>query len=333
MYSYTTSHILMTLLVFFILIGFLLLFKVLIKHIISKKRLELGNKAECRKVMSAHRRRLYTDYFWSNHMRFSWIMLFLIFFTALGFSMAHYVSMGIGLFLLVITIYFLIFAYKSYQAFPEKAKKRLTDFETQIEAAVEAEICFDADNIQRFSSIDPKFETKPEFFSFPTNISKIQFPPYETRAPKQPIIATRKLEYLILSREYFSICKNAATFNLLDPQRAPLKKQCAELPGRAGECQEYYYSQIRNVFYDDEDQAIHIIYDHDELEDIKFPCKKIAPNRKPAMKALQGKLRLTERQKLHKIDEHGKYEEILKRREKDSKQQNNEEEEEGKEEE
>lgn len=311
----TLSTILMSIFLFAIFIGVLVMLKTILTQRIDKKKTELSNKAECRRVIKAHKKRLYTDYFWSNHMRFAWIMLFLLFFIAFGIALDTLITMIISLVLVIISVYFIIFSIKSYQAFPEKAAQRLKDFETQIEAAVKTEICFDADNIQRFSSTDEGFETKPEIFSFPTNISKIPFPPYESRPPKQPIIATRKLEFLILSREYFSICKNASAFDLLNPSRAPLFKKCVELPGKAGECQEYYYSQIRNVFYDDKDESIHIIYDHDELEDIKYPCKKIAPNRQPAMKALKGKLRLTERQKLHKINEHEKYEEILHRRE------------------
>jgi hypothetical protein len=90
-------------------------------------------------------------------------------------------------------------------------------------------------------------------------------------------------------------------------------KQCAEISGKAGECHEHYYSQMRNVEYDNAKECIRIIY-YDERDDVEFPCKKLAPNRKPAMKALQEKLRLTERQRLHKIDEHEKFEKIQERR-------------------
>jgi len=250
-------------------------------------------------------------------MRFAWIMLFLIFFIALGASLCIYskiIGLTITIIFSIITFFFLRFSIKSYKEFQEKATQQLKDFETQIEEAVKGEICFDADNIQQFSSKDDAFYTEPDLFSFPSAVTKIPFPPYETRPMKQAIIATRKLEFLILSREYFSICKDAATFDLLNPKRAGPPKKCVELPRTAGECREYYYSQIRNVRYDEKDESIHIIYYHEEDEDIVFKCKKMAPNRKPAMKALKGKLRLTERQKLHKIDEHEKYEKILERR-------------------
>lgn len=315
---FTPVDIFMMVLVLAVLIGYIIVFNFIFNHKWDKKKVELSNKAQCRRELHAHWKRLYIDYFWSNHMRFAWIMLFFIFFIAFGIILESMITNILSVILIFMTIYFIYFAIKSYKAFPDKAAKRLKDFETQIEAAVKAEICFDADNIQRFSSADKEFETTPEIFSFPSEVTKIPFPPYETRVPKQPIISTRKLEYLVLSREYFSICKGAATFNLLNPKRAGPPKKCAELPGTAGECHEYYYSQIRNVRYDDKDEAIHIIYYHEEDEDIVFKCKKVAPNRKPAMKALRGKLRLTERQKLRKIDEHEKYENILNRRKDDS---------------
>jgi len=261
-------------------------------------------------------------------MRFAWIMLFLIFSIAFGIALGTTITILISILFIFATVYFLYFSIQSYKAFPTKAAERLKAFEAQVEAAVQKEIYFDADNIQRFSNTDEEFDTNPEIFSFPTEVTKIPFPPLETQAAKHPIIATRKLEFLILSREYFSICKGAATFNLLDPKRAGPPKKCAELPGSAGECHEYYYSQIRNAYYDDKDEAIHIVYYDDTVEDIIFKCKKAAPNRKPAMKALKGKLRLTERQKLRKIDEHEKYENILKRRGEPKDEQNQEDKEE-----
>ena len=171
---------------------------------------------------------------------------------------------------------------------------------------------FEGDNIQIFSNKDNEFDTKPQIFTFPVNVTKIPFPPLETRPPKQPIVATRKLEFLVLSREYFSTCQGAGTFNLLEPKQAPLAKKCAEAKGTAGECKEYYYSQMQNVEYDGKEGCIRIVY-YGDIPDATFKCKK-GPAQKDAMKALKEKLRLTERQRLHKIDEHAKYENIKNRR-------------------
>jgi hypothetical protein len=286
----------------------------------DKKKTELTNQAACNKALREHRKRLWTDYFWADAKRFAWIMLFFVFFITLGLAIGYkttdtlqIVSFIFSFVIFLSTLYFLNFARKSYKAFPGIASAKLKAYEEQVEEAIKKEISFNGDRIQIFSDEDEEFDTTPQIFSFPVGITKVPFPPFEKNAKKQPIINTKKLEFLVLSREYFSICKNASTFNLLDPKRGPAPKKCAELPGSAGECHEHYYSQMRNVEYDAKKECIRIIY-YDERDDVEFPCKKAAPNRKPAMKALKEKLRLTERQRLRKIDEHEKYEEIKNRR-------------------
>jgi len=303
-----------------VMLGVLSIYLFALKAKFTKKKTELNNNSACKKALSEHKRRLYTDYFWSDSSRFSWILLFLVFFILLTLALAYkttglfsIVNLVISLIFLIITLFFLLFAYKSYKAFPAKAAERLKTFEAQVDKAIQKEISFEGDNIQSFSDGDEAFDTRPKVFAFPTGITKIAFPPFEKNAKKHPIIATKKIEFLILSREYFSICKGAATFDLLNPKRAPVAKQCAETPGSAGECNEHYYSQMKNVEYDGAKECIRIIY-YDESDDVEFTCKKAAPNRKPAMKALKEKLRLTERQRLHKINEHEKYEEIKDRR-------------------
>ncbi|CAA6808181.1 MAG: Unknown protein [uncultured Sulfurovum sp.] len=316
MLDFTCCNIGLSILLLFLFIGLALIIYFITKQKYETRAKTKENNKACKKAHFETLKRNWTDYFWRDYMHFSWIMLFLIFFIALGASLCIY-NLFIGLTVIaifgVITFFFLKFAIKSYQAFPEKAKASLEKFEDEVINGLKNEISFKGDNIQIFSKDDHSFDTEPMLFSFPTVVTRIPFPPLQTNAKKQPIIHKRKLEFLILSREYFSICQGAATFNLLNPDRAGPPKQCAELPGRAGECHEHYYSQMRNVEYDTQNECIRIIY-YDERDDVEFPCKKINPDRKPAIKALQEKLRLTERQRLHKIDEHEKYEKILDRR-------------------
>jgi len=276
------------------------------------------------------RRRNLIDFFWSDASRFSWISLIFSFFIALGFALGYripsYLPSIVSIILLIIFVFFLMFAWKSYQGFEEKAKARLTAWEKQIKIAIEKEVSFEGDKIQSFTFEDKDFDTDPKIFDFPDKVTKITFPPFEKNAAKQPIISTRKLDFLILSREYFSVCKGAAMFNLLNPEHGDkIKKKSAEVPPSEGDCDEYYYSQIQNVKYDADNECIRIIYNNDTgHEDVTFSCKKAAANRKPAMKALKEKLRLTERQKLRKIDEHENYEKILNRRKDNVKEDNNE---------
>ena len=307
-----TSTSLMLLFLLAVTIGLFFLLRFLLNPKYTKKKAAMSNSKACKKAEREDQLRRWTDYFWTDYMRAAWIMLGLAFFIALGFAITTPWSIFVSVLLIIVMLYFILFAMKSYTAFPIKAKERLAAFEAQVDTAIQKEISFDGDNIQSFSDNDDAFDTKPQLFTFPVGITKIAFPPFEKNA-KLHIVATKKLEFLILSREYFSICKNAATFNLLYPKRAAVPKQCAEVAGAAGECHEYYYSQMQNVQYDDKNECIRIMYNGD-MEDVVFPCKKVDPKRKPAMKALKEKLRLTERQRLHKINEHEKFEEIIDRR-------------------
>ena len=312
-FNLNLSIVLLSLLLLALLIGGLLLLKYMLTPKYDARKASMSNKAACRKANRAILIRNWTDYFWSDYMRAAWIILFLVFFIALGFALGNVWSLIFSFILTIVTVAFIIFATKSYKNFPKKAADRLKKFEEEVTAAIEKEISFEGDNIQIFSNEDDEFDTKPKIFTFPVEVTKIPFPPLETRPAKQPIINTRKLEFLVLSREYFSTCQGAGTFNLLKPKQAAENKQCAEAKGTAGECNEYYYSQMQNVEYDGKEECIRIIY-YGDIPDAIFKCKKAAPNRKPAMKALKEKLRLTERQRLHKIDEHEKYEEIKNRR-------------------
>jgi len=259
-------------------------------------------KKKAKTLQKTKRNKNYTDYFWSDKDRFIYISIFLLFFIFLGLAIENYYSIMFSIVMTVISVLFLIFAYQSYKNFPEKASSELKKFETTIKQAVEKEVSFEGDNIQIFSNDDDEFDTAPQIFEFPVEVSKIPFPPFEMMAKNQEIIATRKFEFLVLSREYFSIGKGASKFDLLNPA-----------PAKAGEFHEYYYSQMRNVQYDAKMECINIIY-RDHEDDVSFPCKKLAKNLQPAMKALKEKLRLNERQKMRKIEEHKHYEDIKDKR-------------------
>jgi hypothetical protein len=297
------------------------------KIIFGAKKAANANKKECAKVKLKETFDNWYYFFWSNPMRFVWISIWVIFFILLGIAFGTFWWVLASVFFTILYIPFLVFARKSYLWFPEEAKKRLTEFETAIVDGIKKEITFDGDNIQVFAKKDEEFDTEPQIFSFPVNVTKFDYPLFEQNPKKKPIIKTKKLEFLILSREYFSICKGATEFNLLDPKKAPEAKKCAYLKG-AGECHEYYYSQIRNIKY--EDEAIKIIFFEKDKDNnhivVSYKCKKVDPNRKPAMKALKDRLRLTERQRLRKIEEHRNYEDIKQRREerekKESKKEN-----------
>jgi len=289
-----------------LLLGFLSAFLFMVFLKVNAKKSEIidarTKKKKAKDKARAKVRKNYFDYFWSDKDRFSWISIFLIFFIFLGLSIHTYISIMFSIVITALSVIFLFFAYQSYKKFPQKAKSELEKFENTIMSAVEKEVSFDGDNIQIFSNVDDAFDTKPKIFAFPSDVTKIPFPPFQMMAKKQEIIATRKHEFLVLSREYFSIGKGASKFNLLSP-----------VPPKAGEFDEYYYSQMRNVKYDAKKQCINIIY-RDHEDDVSFPCKKLSKDLPKAMKALKEKLRLNERQRMRKIEEHKHYEDIKEKR-------------------
>ena len=245
------------------------------------------------------------DYFWKEPWTFAWIVVFLTFFISLGFAVGTFYGLLSSIIFIIIAIFFGIFAYNAYISFPVKAKAELTKFEDAIIKSLKGEISFEGDNIQKFSDEDDEFDTTPNIVKFVIAPKKMDFPPFEKVPAKKTIIASRKLEFLILSREYFSICQKASGFDLMNPKKA-----------NAGECDEYYYSQMQNVTYDG--KAITIKYNNDTgHEDVTFVCKK-GKEQKAAMKALKEKLRLTERQKLQKIQEHKHYEDLKDKRNTDT---------------
>jgi hypothetical protein len=282
---------------------------------VKGKQTARGVAKACADVNRAIAMRNATDYFWKDPMPFIWISIFLLFFISLGFVTHTFFGLLSSILFIIISIFFGIFAYKSYSNFETKAKARLTEFENAVKASIEQVHIIDRkDPIGKFTKIDEAFDTDPDPLYFATGITKIAFPPFEKNPKKQPIIHTKKIEVLILARDYFCICKGATPFNLLEPKLGPVPKKCPEVRA-GGECDEYYYSQMQNVKYDPKNECIRIIYHaHTGHEDVVFPCKKVDPNRKKAMDALKEKLRLTERQKLQKIQEHKSYEDIKDKR-------------------
>jgi len=276
------------------------------KKTVDQQTATFSNQSACRKILNEQKRRNLTDYFWSDILRVGWVILVLTSFIAFGYIMDSDWSYILSILSFILLMGFAYFAYHSYINFEEKAKKALTEHERVIKEGFEKESRFDGDNIQRFSHDDQEMDTESKPYYFYDGISKVPFPPFENRGGKKPILETRTMECLILSREYFSICKGATPFNLFEPKRGG--PQC-KLVRSSGECNEYYYSQMRNVAYTD--GAIQIIFGHDE-KPVNFTCKK--GDAGAVMKALKEKLRITERQRLRKMEEHEQYEEILDRR-------------------
>ncbi len=301
-------NILYLALILIVVIAISIIASVRIYRYYNTTKTTLTNEKECLKAKRQQLIDNWTKYFWSNPKRFIWITIFFLFLILLGMAIGGFGGILFSVFITLCYIPFLVFARKNYLLFPKYAKEKLDSFEKAITDAIKKEITLEGDNIQKFSDTDGEFDTEPKLFKFPVDVKKFDYPIFEPNPAKKTVIAERKLEFLVLSKEYFSICKGATPFNLLNPKRGPIPKKCPELKG-GGECNEYYYSQMQNVEYDG--KAIHIIY-NTGTPDVSFACKK--GTQKDAMKALKEKLRLTERQRLKKIQEHKYYEDIKDKR-------------------
>jgi hypothetical protein len=273
----------------------------------DKTKTEYTNSYNCRQVKRKQFIRNWTDYFWSNSIRFAWITLILLSIITYGITIAKNFNIVEGAYISVIfsiiTFLFFIFSFISYKNFPSKAKAALDEFESAIKAGINKETTYDGDNIQRHSDESSEMDTKLTIFEFTVGPKKIDFPPFESRPPKKPIIEKRKLEFLVLSREYFNICQSATPFNLLNPEKLPAKKKCAPKKA-AGPCKEYYYSQVKYVTY--EEEHIMIFFNTND-ETIKYSSPKRLGKHANVISAFREKLRITERQRLTKVDEHKKF--------------------------
>jgi len=285
----------------------------------DKKKGSITKQLADSKLIRQNNRIVFREFFWANEFptQFIWISIGLIFFTLLGVAIGTVTSLIFSFFVLLGALAFFYWARESYINLPKIVAERLKTFEEEVRAAIDKEITFEGDNIQTFSNKDDEFDTKPQIFEFPVEAEKnaIRYPILQEDPKKWTIVTKRKLEFLILSREYFSVCQGAAKFDFFT-HRGDIKKKFAFKKGAGGECNEYYYSQMRNVQYDAKEKGIRIIYNHDEPDTI-IKCKKDPK----VMKAIREKLRLTERQRLEKIQEHKFYEDIKDKRKENKKEE------------
>jgi len=275
----------------------------------------LTNKEKCYKVKRQDFINNWTKYFWSNKWRFVWISVFFLFLILLGIAIGGFGGILFSVFIALCYLPFLWWARKSYVLFPKYAKEKLASFEEAIKNAIKKDTeTLKGDNIQKFSDTNNEFDIKPQIFNFPVGVEKFDYPLFEPNPVKKTVIKRRKLEFLVLAKEFFRVYKNATTFDLINPARAPLPKGCVELKG-AGPYKEHYYSQMQNVEYDG--KAIVIKYTKSSgIPDVHFTCKKGTEG--PALSAFQEKLRIIERQRLGKIQEYKYYKDIESQKEQNS---------------
>ncbi len=277
----------------------------------QEKKEENKDNQSCEEKKDAVLDKIEEDFRWFSPEYYSFRTLLITFLVALGLALGYTLSGIPSITALILSflafiglLVFLRMAHTRYTQAQNPAKEKLDTFEEQLDKSLNKAIEFQGDKIQSFSKADEEFDTETKSFTFVVKKVKKSFPKFwNSKAPS--FIIEQKKEFLVLSSDYFNIFKNASTFDLLNPK---FNKDCELAPANVGEGIEHYYSQMKSVEYNKDEGAIVIYYYNDEP--VKFICKKDAK----AIKALQEKLRLTERQRLRKIDEHENYEKIRDRR-------------------
>jgi len=294
----------------------------------EKKKKQVTNKIKCKQVELAYRKRLWNEYFWHKPMRFFWIsglFIIAIILAILPINLHNLyidiVSIILAIIIFVAYIFFLKFAYDRYVNFERIAKEKLDQFEAPIRKAVNDLAKYTGDTIKQYSEKDEVLEKDFNYIFFieqPKEVTKLEFPPF---APplKRTIINTRKLEYLVFTNEYVCSYTNAWKFNLLKPERKPERNGCEEkTAGVLGpSSREHFYSDIAYGKFDGE--TFKIVYKTGEEFELITVYDRLPPDLKKKkntiMAVLKYKLRITERQKLRKVDEYAKMEYIKKLRE------------------
>lgn len=313
MILFLSSYIFVAIIIFGLLSSYFLYGERTLSHSKWKKK-ELSNKLKCKMVEIRYKNRLTNEYFWHSISNFVWVNIFFIIMSLGVIYINNIFGVILGFFLLLIYIFFLKFAHKSYKNYPKIAEAKIKEFEKPLEDAINKIVEWEGDEISTYmigDEIMAKDAKKIIILKQPKEVKKSNFPPFVD--PKdRTVIEERKLEFIVFTNEYVASFLGASKFKLLKPDRKPLANGCEEkTQGVLGQpTQEHYYSNIEYGKFDGD--TFKIWYkDGKEFELITVADKKAAElkkKKKTVQDALKYKLRITERQLMRKVDEYAKLE-------------------------
>ena len=156
------------------------------------------------------------DFFWRNPQTFVWKSVALLFVFLMGLAINNLFGYIVSFISFISLVWFLFESRQNYLNLPKIVKERLDNFNNEVRTAIEKQVTFEADNIQKFADKDSEFDTKPKIFEFQVETKKMNFHPLNEDPKKNSIIIEQKLEFLVLSREYFSICQKAPKFDFFN---------------------------------------------------------------------------------------------------------------------
>jgi len=275
---------------------------------IAKEKKE--QKKACREAKRLDWWRRHTDYFWANPWLF--IVYSLGFFMFYTLSLFLYEATGIWLFILIFILYLVFVKYTIiwYRNFPKVAAQRLEEHENALIANVCKEINIHTDkinellstySIDKMDSINLESDCKKNLIKHPTDVEKFDFPPFiKLDGPKKSVIKSRQMQFAVLERDFMLVCLNPTKFDLLNPPRGDLKKKCNYKRG-AGSCFDIFYSEIKQVVYEDGGIKIYF-WDRYNKDPIVIKVAK-EEDAKPDILKIRQQIRMLEHSRLSKIEE------------------------------
>ncbi len=293
-----------------------------IKKKFTVHKTQLENKIICEKYKWKGKLNRLTNLIWLKPKMILTVVVLGFFFEVFLIIANTIFSLILALIFFILYIYFIKFIYDKYFAFREFAKKKLQEHEEAIKDAVMKQAYATDSLIQKYRYEDEYKDVDFELFTHPKkDVKKAKFPPFiDIPDEKRDVVLERVMQFIVLGPDFLMACLNPTPFNLEKPLRDEPKKKCALLR-KPGDCKEVYYSQIKTVFY--KDQYIHIVLWDEKEEPIKIFVKK-KPDAGPLMTAIKARLRITERQRLGKIQEQLFFENLLQKRKLEEKQEESE---------
>jgi hypothetical protein len=289
---------------------YLYFFYPVIKTKINKKIDSFKKASKEKELKRTEAKDRYTIYLWAESKRvflynLSFLGVFLI-------AVLLYLITGIWFYIpvLVAYIWFLRLIFQTYKEFPNVAKEKLTQFESELEEKVKKEAVTSYDLINKtINNVETSEDDedtkayleylfdKPEVVKVPTEVKVADFPPFNTiSGVKKSVILERKMQFIVFKRDFFMVALNPTKFNLLSPAR---NKKLEPLIA-VGPTKDYFYSKIYKTEY--KDGVLEITFKESEgVEPFKLKCS--APISKEIMKKIRDRRRVLERLYLGKVDE------------------------------
>jgi len=180
----------------------------------------------------------FKDFFWSKKSTFTWTTIVLSFGFLFGLALNTSFGYLLSFIFFVLIVLFFYWTRENYIKFAIVSKEKLDKFDNEIKAIL-------PNNGEKIFTI---VEAKKMAYNLPTR-------------PKREVVVEKKMEFVIIYDEYFSVCQKASKFNLFS-HRGDAKNNFEYKKGAGGGCSKFFYLKIKKL--GGNDNNINFIYDGEE---------------------------------------------------------------------